>query len=143
MDEEGTVHDRWFGRTAIHSDRRFAYEEAQQIIEDNHPEGNKADFYDAIRTLDGMAKKLRTARMSKGALSFDKKEVKFMLDEENQPTGVYFKVSRDANHLIEEFMLLANRSVAEFIGKAKSGQPSGQTFVYRIHDDPDPTSFKI
>jgi ribonuclease R len=142
MDEEGTIHDRWFGRTAIHSDRRFAYEEAQQIIEDNHPEGKKADFYDAIRTLDGMAKKLRTARMRKGALSFDKKEVKFKLDEENQPTGVYFKVSRDANHLIEEFMLLANRSVAEFIGKAKSGQPSGQTFVYRIHDDPDPTKLQ-
>ena len=89
-----------------------------------------------------MAKKLRAARMSKGALSFDKKEVKFKLDEENQPTGVYFKVSRDANHLIEEFMLLANRSVAEFIGKAKSGQPSGQTFVYRIHDDPDPTKLQ-
>ena len=142
MDEEGTVHDRWFGRTAIHSDRRFAYEEAQQIIEDNHPEGKKADFYDAIRTLDGMAKKLRAARMSKGALSFDKKEVKFKLDEENQPTGVYFKVSRDANHLIEEFMLLANKSVAEFIGKAKSGQTSGQTFVYRIHDDPDPTKLQ-
>ncbi len=142
MDEDGTIHDRWFGRTAIHSDRRFAYEEAQQIIEDNHPEGKKADFYDAIRTLDGMAKKLRAARMSKGALSFDKKEVKFKLDEENQPAGVYFKVSRDANHLIEEFMLLANRSVAEFIGKAKSGQPSGQTFVYRIHDDPDPTKLQ-
>src|SRR5210317_1219415 len=142
MDEEGTVHNRWFGRTAIHSDRRFAYEEAQQIIEDNHPEGKKADFYEAIRTLDGMAKKLRAARMGKGALSFDKKEVKFHLDENNEPTGVYFKVSRDANHLIEEFMLLANRSVAEFIGKAKSGQPSGQTFVYRIHDDPDPTKLQ-
>src|SRR6056300_391106 len=85
MDEEGTVHNRWFGRTAIHSDRRFAYEEAQQIIEDNHPEGKKADFYEAIRTLDGMAKKLRAARMGKGALSFDKKEVKFHLDENNEP----------------------------------------------------------
>lgn len=81
---------------------------------------------------------MREARMAKGALSFDKKEVKFKLDEDNAPTGVYFKVGKDANHLIEEFMLLANRSVATFIGQAKSGQPSGQTFVYRIHDDPDP-----
>ena len=138
MDEDAKIHNQWFGRTAIHSDRRFAYEEAQQIIEDAHPEGKKADFYEEIRTLDKMAKIMREARMAKGALSFDKKEVKFKLDEDNAPTGVYFKVGKDANHLIEEFMLLANRSVATFIGQAKSGQPSGQTFVYRIHDDPDP-----
>jgi ribonuclease R len=138
MDEDAKIHNQWFGRTAIHSDRRFAYEEAQQIIEDAHPEGNNADFYEEIRTLDKMAKIMREARMAKGALSFDKKEVKFKLDENNAPTGVYFKVGKDANHLIEEFMLLANRSVATFIGRAKSGQPSGQTFVYRIHDDPDP-----
>ena len=138
MDEDAKIHNQWFGRTAIHSDRRFAYEEAQQIIEDAHPEGNNADFYEEIRTLDKMAKIMREARMAKGALSFDKKEVKFKLDENNAPTGVYFKVGKDANQLIEEFMLLANRSVATFIGQAKSGQPSGQTFVYRIHDDPDP-----
>ena len=138
MDEDAKIHNQWFGRTAIHSDRRFAYEEAQQIIEDAHPEGNNADFYEEIRTLDKMAKIMREARMAKGALSFDKKEVKFKLDENNAPTGVYFKVGKDDNHLIEEFMLLANRSVATFIGQAKSGQPSGQTFVYRIHDDPDP-----
>ena len=138
MDEDAKIHNQWFGRTAIHSDRRFAYEEAQQIIEDAHPEGKEADFYEEIRTLDKMAKIMREARMAKGALSFDKKEVKFKLDENNVPTGVYFKVGKDANHLIEEFMLLANRSVATFIGQAKSGQPSGQTFVYRIHDDPDP-----
>ena len=138
MDEDAKIHNQWFGRTAIHSDRRFAYEEAQQIIEDAHPEGKNADFYEEIRTLDKMAKIMREARMAKGALSFDKKEVKFKLDEDNAPTGVYFKVGKDANHLIEEFMLLANRSVATFIGQAKSGQPSGQTFVYRIHDDPDP-----
>lgn len=142
MDEEGKVYKEWFGRTAIHSDRRFAYEEAQQIIEGNHPDGEKADFYQAIRTLDGMAKKLRAVRMKNGALSFDKKEVKFHLDENNQPTGVYFKVGKEANHLIEEFMLLANRSVAAFIGRAKDGKPSGQTFVYRIHDDPDPTKLQ-
>lgn len=138
MDEDAKIHNQWFGRTAIHSDRRFAYEEAQQIIEDAHPEGKEADFFEEIRTLDKMAKIMREARMAKGALSFDKKEVKFKLDENNTPTGVYFKVGKDANHLIEEFMLLANRSVATFIGQAKSGQPSGQTFVYRIHDDPDP-----
>src|SRR6056300_1730434 len=138
MDEEGKVHKEWFGRTAIHSDRRFAYEEAQQIIEDQHPDGDQADFYKEIRLMDKIAKVLRGKRMSSGALSFDKKEVKFRLDENNAPLGVYFKVGKEANHLIEEFMLLANRSVATFIGQAKSGQPSGQTFVYRIHDDPDP-----
>ena len=138
MDEDAKIHNQWFGRTAIHSDRRFAYEEAQQIIKDAHPQGKDADFYEEVRTLDKMAKIMREARMAKGALSFDKKEVKFKLDEDNAPTGVYFKVGKDANHLIEEFMLLANRSVATFIGQAKSGQPSGQTFVYRIHDDPDP-----
>ncbi len=138
MDENGKVHDQWFGRTAIYSDHRFAYEEAQLIIEDQHPDGTQAPFYQEIRLMDGMAKKLRAERMQRGALSFDKKEVKFHLNEQNEPTGVYFKVSRDANHLIEEFMLLANRSVATFIGRAASGEPSGQTFVYRIHDDPDP-----
>ena len=138
MDDEAKIHNQWFGRTAIHSDRRFAYEEAQQVIEDVHPKRKDADFYEEIRTLDKIAKIMREARMAKGALSFDKKEVKFKLDENNVPTGVYFKVGKDANHLIEEFMLLANRSVATFIGRAKSGQPSGQTFVYRIHDDPDP-----
>jgi ribonuclease R len=139
MDEKGQVHNEWFGRTAIHSDRRFAYEEAQEIIEDKHPEGSKADFYQEIRLMDKMAKVLRDKRMSSGALSFDKKEVKFRLDENNSPEGVYFKVGKDANHLIEEFMLLANRSVAAYIGRKSDGQPSGQTFVYRIHDDPDPT----
>ena len=139
MDEEGKVHKEWFGRTAIHSDRRFAYEEAQQIIEDQHPDGDQADFYKEIRLMDKIAKVLRGKRMSSGALSFDKKEVKFRLDEDNSPLGVYFKVGKEANHLIEEFMLLANRSVAAYIGRRRDGQPSGQTFVYRVHDDPDPT----
>lgn len=142
IDEQGKIHKQWFGRTAIHSDRRFAYEEAQQIIEDAHPEDDQADFYKEIRLLDSIAKKLRAKRMQAGALSFDKKEVKFHLGEDNQPTGVYFKVSKDANHLIEEFMLLANKAVATFIGRAKNGEPSGQTFVYRIHDDPDPAKLQ-
>ena len=142
MDEEANILKHWFGRTAIHSDRRFAYEEAQEIIEDVHPEGDKADFYAEIRLLDKLAKIMREKRMNSGALSFDKKEVKFHLDEDNKPQGVYFKVGKDANKLIEEFMLLANRSVAAFIGRAKSGEPSTNTFVYRIHDDPDPTKLQ-
>ncbi|MEL0109775.1 MAG: ribonuclease R [Cryomorphaceae bacterium] len=142
MDEEANILKQWFGRTAIHSDRRFAYEEAQEIIEDVHPDGEKADFYTEIRLLDKLAKIMREKRMNSGALSFDKKEVKFRLDEDNKPQGVYFKVGKDANKLIEEFMLLANRSVAAFIGRAKSGEPSTNTFVYRIHDDPDPTKLQ-
>ena len=142
MDGEANILKQWFGRTAIHSDRRFAYEEAQEIIEDVHPEGDKADFYTEIRLLDKLAKIMREKRMNSGALSFDKKEVKFRLDEDNKPQGVYFKVGKDANKLIEEFMLLANRSVAAFIGRSKSGEPSTNTFVYRIHDDPDPTKLQ-
>ena len=142
MDEEANILKKWFGRTAIHSDRRFAYEEAQEIIEGVHPQGDKADFYTEIRLLDKLAKIMREKRMNSGALSFDKKEVKFRLDEDNKPQGVYFKVGKDANKLIEEFMLLANRSVAAFIGRSKSGEPSTNTFVYRIHDDPDPTKLQ-
>ncbi|MEQ9261947.1 MAG: ribonuclease R [Owenweeksia sp.] len=133
MDEEAQVHKRWFGRTVINSDRRFTYEEAQEVIETG-----KGDLQDEILLLDGMAKKLRKGRMRSGAIAFDSIEVKFHLNEKAEPIGVYFKESKDANHLIEEFMLLANRSVAEFIGRAKDGKPSGQTFVYRIHDNPDP-----
>lgn len=134
MDDDGTVHQKWFGRTAIHSDHRFAYEDAQAIIE-----GGDGPLKAEILTLDGIAKKLRKDRMKNGAISFDKREVKFHLNENNEPTGVYFKESKDANHLIEEFMLLANREVAAFVGRAKDGEPSGRTMVYRIHDNPDPT----
>lgn len=134
MDEEGHVHNRWFGRTATHSDHRFAYEDAQAIIE-----GGNGPLKKEILLLDGIAKKLRKQRMKDGAISFDKREVKFHLDEDNNPKGVYFKESKDANHLIEEFMLLANREVAAFVGRGKDGNASGRTMVYRIHDDPDPT----
>ncbi len=145
MDDQGKVYKEWFGRTVIHSDQRFAYEEAQHIIETRagdipeeislsrkrttvHP-----DVVDATLTLDRMAKKMRAQRMKDGALSFDKTEVKFNLDENAVPTGVYFKTSKDANKLIEEFMLLANRKVAAFIGKRNPKQ----TFIYRIHDEPN------
>ncbi|KJJ38630.1 ribonuclease R [Aequorivita vladivostokensis] len=142
------VKKQWFGRTVTYSDARFAYEEAQHIIENPKDEIHtipskisitdkeytvKAEIAEAILEMDRLAKMLRTKRMRAGAISFDKVEVKFILDENNNPEGVYFKESKDANKLIEEFMLLANRSVAEFIGK----QEPKKTFVYRVHDEPD------
>lgn len=137
------VINQWFGRTVIYSDQRFAYEEAQYIIEtkDNTIPADISitgesyvvsdEIVEATLKLDELAKILRKKRMQQGAISFDKVEVKFNLNEEGEPEGVYFKISKDANHLIEEFMLLANRKVAEYIGKQK------KTFVYRIHDEPN------
>ena len=130
MDEKGHVVKPWFGRTVIYSNKRFAYEDAQDIIEGSVDDVDK-DLETAILKLDELAKKIRKRRMSQGAISFDKTEVRFNLDEEANPIGVYIKESKDANKLIEEFMLLANRSVAELIGKKK------KTFVYRIHDEPN------
>ena len=148
MNEKGEVKKQWFGRTVTYSDARFAYEEAQHIIE--NPDDSNYEIpsqtsltgktyqvdpaiASAILEMDRLAKILRKKRMHHGAISFDKVEVKFKLDENNEPEGVYFKESKDANKLIEEFMLLANRSVAEFIGK----QNPPKTFVYRVHDEPD------
>lgn len=133
LDENADIKHQWFGRTAIHSDRRFSYEEAQQIIE-----GKEGDFKEEILVLNKLAKTLREKRLKAGAISFDKVEVKFNLDEDKNPTGVFFKVSKDSNHLIEEFMLLANKKVSEFVSLRK-GKPTDRTFIYRIHDDPDPT----
>ena len=148
MNDKAEVVDKWFGRTVTFSDARFAYEEAQHIIETKKNEipsdislsgeAYKADeaIANAVMKLDELAKILRRRRMNAGAISFDKVEVKFNLDEHNEPIGVFFKTSKDANKLIEEFMLLANRSVAEFVGKPdKNGKR--KTFVYRIHDEPD------
>lgn len=134
LDKNADIKKQWFGRTVINSDRRFTYEEAQQIIE-----GNEGDYSEEIKTLDNLAKILRERRMEKGAIAFDKVEVKFNLDEDKNPVGVYFKISKDSNHLIEEFMLLANKKVSEFVSLNKKGEPSDRTFIYRIHDDPDPT----
>jgi ribonuclease R len=143
IDEKAKVINQWFGRTVTYSDQRFSYEEAQVIIE---TKGNtipeevsitgeeyivKDEIVNATLKLDELAKILRRKRMVDGAISFDKVEVKFNLNQEGEPEGVYFKVSKDANHLIEEFMLLANKKVAEFIGKQK------KTFIYRIHDEPN------
>lgn len=133
MTSDAKVVNRWFGRTVIYSDHRFAYEDAQEVIETG-----KGTLAEEIVTLDNMAKTLRKQRMLDGAIAFDKREVKFHLTENGTPTGVYFKESKDANHLIEEFMLLANRSVAEFVGRKPDGKASDKTMVYRIHDTPKP-----
>ncbi|NHM06131.1 ribonuclease R [Flavobacterium sp. CYK-4] len=143
INAKAQIINQWFGRTVIYSDQRFAYEEAQYIIEtkdDTIPAAISltgkaykvnAPVVEATLKLDQLAKILRYKRLAEGAISFDKVEVKFNLDENAEPVGVYFKIAKDANHLIEEFMLLANRKVAEFIGKQK------KTFVYRIHDEPN------
>mgnify|MGYP003541929255 FL=1 len=144
INEKATVINQWFGRTVINSDQRFAYEEAQFLIENIDKNTIPAEIsltgndykvpkniIEATLKLDELAKILRRNRMNNGAISFDKVEVKFNLDDNGEPEGVYFKVSKDANHLIEEFMLLANRKVAEYIGKQK------KTFIYRIHDEPN------
>jgi ribonuclease R len=131
MNDNARVSKEWFGRTVIHSDRRFSYEEAQEVLETG-----KGDMNDILLKMNDMAKKLRDERFSKGAISFERVEVKFNLDENGKPLGVFFKESKDSNHLIEEFMLLANRKVAQFVGKPANGKP--KPFVYRIHDRPDP-----
>lgn len=145
LDSNGHVIKQWFGRTVINSNERFAYEEAQHIIESGEgkiPEEIsirdsayvvEPSIVEAVLEMDRLARKMRQQRMDSGAISFDKVEVKFMLNEANEPQSVYFKEAKEANKLIEEFMLLANRKVAEFIGKQKPEK----TFVYRIHDDPD------
>ena len=131
IDEEANVLNEWFGRTVIFSDRRFTYEEAQERIETK-----TGDLSEEILQLDKLAKLLRNGRFKQGSIAFDRVEVKFNLDETGAPLGVYFKESKDANKLIEEFMLLANRRVAEFVGKPAKGEQV-KTFVYRIHDEPN------
>ena len=137
MDDEAHIHKEWFGRTVTHSDRRFTYEEAQERIE-----SETGDLADEILTLDRLAKIMRSQRIKNGAITFDRSEVRFNLDENNEPIGVYFKVSKDSNHLIEEFMLLANRKVSEYISLTRKGEYTNNTFIYRIHDDPDPVKLE-
>ena len=132
MNEKAEVLKSRICRTVIKSDRRFTYEEAQQVIETG-----EGDCKEAILCLDKLAKQLREKRFANGAINFDRYEVKFEIDENGKPTSVYFKVSKDANKLIEEFMLLANRTVAEFVGRPPKGKTK-KTFVYRIHELPDP-----
>ena len=138
LDEKANIVNEWFGRTVIYSDRRFSYEEAQEIIENK-----KGELSEEILVMDALAKKLRAKRFKSGAISFDRVEVKFNLDKADNatPTGVYFKESKDANKLIEEFMLQANRSVAKYIGDRKRHK-NPKTFIYRIHDKPKPDRFE-
>ncbi len=151
MDSKGKVYNSWMGKTVIKSDRRMAYEEAQEIIENGELKiENSADAVAvAILKLHGIAEKLRAARYKSGAINFETQEVKFQLDENAKPIGVYIKESKEANWLIEEFMLLANRTVAEYVGKPSNSRTSRtsrassetrntKTFVYRVHDEPNP-----
>jgi ribonuclease R/exosome complex exonuclease DIS3/RRP44 len=155
INEETQIINQWFGRTVTYSDQRFAYEEAQSIIENcklsdsyqsytmpsnisilNKEYAVKPEIVEATLKLNQFAKILRKKRMKQGAISFDRIEVKFNLDKEANPVGVFFKKSKDANKLIEEFMLLANRKVAEFIGLSQK-KATNKTFIYRVHDEPD------
>ena len=154
LDDNAEIKSWRLVHTVIKSNRRFAYEEVQQILEDNGvidgtgqpappagPEGYKGEYAEELVTLDMLAKKLREARFKNGAVKFDREEMRFEIDETGKPVRCYFKKSKDANKLIEEFMLLANRSVAESIGKVKKGQKA-KTLPYRIHDAPDPTKLE-
>ena len=154
INPKAQIINEWFGRTVTYSDQRFAYEEAQSIIENCTLSAIKPytmplevsildkeyevspEIVEATLKLDELAKILRKKRMQQGAISFDRVEVKFNLDKAANPIGVFFKTSKDANKLIEEFMLLANRKVAEFIGFSK-GKATNKTFIYRVHDEPD------
>ena len=132
MDDEANIKDWHLAHTVIKSDRRYAYEEVQQIIEEG-----KGENAELLLKLDALAKKLREARFKNGSVKFDREELHFDIDETGKPIRAYFKVSKDANKLIEEFMLLANKTVAESIGRVKKGIKA-KTLPYRIHDQPDP-----
>lgn len=132
MDHKANVVNSRIGRTVIKSDRRFTYEEAQTIIETG-----EGEYAEELAVLNTLAKERRRRRYQEGALEFDRAEVRFEIDETGKPVSVYFKESKDANKLIEEFMLLANLTVAESIGKVPNGKKA-KTFVYRVHDNPDP-----
>ena len=153
MDEEAKVYDFRIVHTVIKSNRRFVYEEVQSILEQNGEaddiEGHipvsedkrTGEYCNELIMLNRMAHKLRAARLANGAIDFDREEVRFEIDEKGKPTGVYFKVAKDANKLVEEFMLLANRTVAQSVGKVKNNQKA-KTFPYRVHDVPDPTKLE-
>ena len=132
LDSKANVINSRIGRTVIKSDRRFTYEEAQEIIETG-----KGDYAHELEVLNSLAKELRKRRYQQGALEFDRAEVRFEIDESGKPISVYFKESKDANKLIEEFMLLANLTVAESVGKVGKNKKA-KSFVYRVHDNPDP-----
>ncbi|MBD8387946.1 ribonuclease R [Dysgonomonas sp. BGC7] len=131
LDEDANIKKHRIVRTVIHSDRRFTYEEAQDIIETG-----EGDFKEEVLRLNDLAKKLRAKRFDNGAIAFDRHEVRFEIDEKGKPISVYFKYAKESNKLIEEFMLLANRTVAEFVGNVPKDK-TAKTFVYRVHDVPN------
>jgi len=131
LDDQANIQNEWFGRTAIHSDRRFSYEEAQEVLENK-----EGDYAAELIKLNELAYILRDRKFKNGAISFESTEVKFKLDEKGKPVGVYVKERKDAHKLIEDFMLLANKKVAEFIAKKGKGKDK-YTFVYRSHDSPN------
>lgn len=137
LDDDANIKSEWFGRTIIHSDRRFSYEEAQELIE-----GKDGDFKEEILTLNRLAYKLRDERFGKGAIGFETAEVKFKLDENGKPLAVIPKVRKDAHKLIEDFMLLANKRVAEFVYHMAPGKDK-HTMIYRIHESPDPEKIRV
>ena len=134
LNEKAEITDEWFGHTVIRSDRRFDYAEAQQVIETG-----RGDFADELLTLNTLAQTLRRERLRNGAMAFERAEPKFRLDDKGRPTEIYFKEQKESNQLIEEFMLLANRRVAQFCGRRKlpSGRTQARTMVYRVHDVPN------
>ena len=131
IDGEANIINEWFGRTVIHSDRRFSYEEAQEVIENK-----SGDYAEELLKLNELAYILRDRKFKNGAISFESTEVKFQLDDHGKPIGVYVKERKDAHKLIEDFMLLANKKVAEFVAKKGKGKQK-YTFVYRSHDSPN------
>lgn len=154
MDEDANIKKWHLAHTVIKSDRRFAYEEVQSILEDNGVvdgtglpapqagnDGYKGEYANELIQLDRLAKKLRAARFKNGSVKFDREELHFDIDEKGKPIRCYFKKSKDANKLVEEYMLIANRTVAESIGKVKKGIKA-KTLPYRIHDNPDPTKLE-
>jgi len=131
MDDNAVISNEWYGKSIIRSNRRYNYEEVQEMIE-----GSEGDFKSELMILNSLATKLREERFKKGSIAFHSQEVKFILDEKGKPIDTYIKEQKEANMLIEDFMLLANRRVAEKIGR-KTGDQKPKTFVYRIHDEPN------
>jgi len=156
LDDEANIKKWHLAHTVIRSNRRYAYEEVQQILEDNGvkdgtgepaPPATKKNPYKGenateLIKLDALAKKLRAARFKNGSVKFDREELHFDIDETGKPIRAYFKTSKDANKLIEEFMLLANKTVAESVGKPDNSRKSSKTLPYRIHDQPDPAKLE-
>jgi ribonuclease R len=136
LNPKGKILKEWFGRTVIHSDRRFSYEEAQQVLD-----SGEGDYPGELKTMNTLAKILRKERFKNGSINFETPEVRFKLDEKGKPLGVYQKERHDSNKLIEEFMLLANKRVAEYVHSLSHGEPKN-TMVYRVHEAPDPDRLK-